>query len=49
MPSEGLDILLRIIEAPFIDITAATYQPMMRQKYMQLMKRARVVEGDCYV
>ena len=28
-----------------MDITAAAYQLMMRQKYTQLMKRVRVVEG----
>lgn len=32
-----------------MDITAAIYQLMMRQMYMQLVKRARVVEGYCYV
>lgn len=45
MPSEELDILLDIIEALLMDITVATYQLMMRQRYMQLMKRVRVVEG----
>lgn len=28
-----------------MDMMAVTYQMMMRRMYMQLMKRARVVEG----
>lgn len=31
-----------------MDIAIATYKLMMRQKYTQLMKRVRAVEGDCY-
>lgn len=45
MPSEEFDILLDIIEALLMDITVATYQLMMRQRYMQSMKCVRVVDG----